>query len=251
MSIKALATQVPDRGLTDLSIIGVPESQFKRYPGVAGYPQKFAPEAQKVWNKLVMDPAFQLRCKNTVSLDVAWNNAIQEFLALCEDLGVFPFVNNADTSRNEFIQDFVRRGRIALVKFFDDNKIFERVKVKKAYRDYVRKDTGLIILSWADVKVVGDYEEFLNWVQQVPAPRFLKTTEGRYTKMIQPNVNAWVKYTGPTRITVGFSLEVAGTVTVPNKPNPKRKEVDKFIDNMIYLPVVRAHRFQNVTTRLF
>lgn len=253
MAIKQFETAgaPADRGRTDLSIIGVPDSQLGRLPGVAGYPKKFNPEAQKVWNKMVQNEDFKKRCKQAVDLDVAWHNAIQEFLRLCEEVGVFPFVNNADTSRNEFIQDYVRRARMALVKFFDENCIFERVKVRKAYRDYFRKDTGLVINSWAELYPVKDTAEFMSWIQKAPAPRFIKHTDNHYVKVIQPNVRAWVKFIHSGRIVIGFSIEVVGTITVPNKPNPKRKEVDKFIDDRIFLPTIRAHRFKGVTTRLF
>ena len=252
MAIKQLqlAALPPEKGLTDLSIIGVPSSQFKKAPGVAGFPKKFNPEAQKVWTEMVQDPDFKQRCKNYPSLDLMWHNAIQEFLKRCEDTGVYPFINNADVTKNEFIQDFVRRARIDLVKYIDQSGLFERVKIRKAYREYVRKDQGLIITSWAELYPVKD-DDFLKWLQTSPMPRFIKMTEGRYRRVVRPNVEIWVKWINSQRVTVSFTIEVAGSVMVPNKPIPKRSEVDKYIDNMIYLPTIRAHRFKFVKTRLF
>lgn len=240
----------PEKGLTDLSIIGVPMSQHTKMPGVSGFPKKFNPDAQKVWTEMVQDPAFKQRCKNYVTLDLAWHHAIQEFLKRCEDTGVFPFINNTDITKNEFIQDFVRRARIDLVKYIDASGLFERVKVRKAYREYIRKDQGLVITSWAELYVVKD-PDFLKWLQTSPMPRFVKMTEGRYRRVVRPNVEVWVKWINSQRVVVSFTIEVAGIVTLPNKPNPKRKEVDSYIDNMIYLPTIRAHRFKFVKTRLF
>lgn len=253
MSIKRLETAAapPERGLTDLSIIGVPSSQFTRMPGVAGFPQKFSRESQAVWNKLVMDEAFKKRCKVAPSNDLMWHNAIQEFLSLCEHEGVFPFQNNPDLTRNEFVHDYVKRGRIALVKFLDETGIFDRVKVKKAYREYLRKDKGLVITSWAELYPVKDAEGFLKWAQQVPMPRFIKSVDSRYIKVVQPNVHTWIRYINSSRIYIGFSIEVPGVITIPGKPNPRRKDVDNYIDDFLFLPIIRAHRFHSVKTRLF
>lgn len=251
MTIKALAAVPPDRGLTDLSIIGVPASQQTRPPGVAGFPKKFSPDSQKVWIQMVQDPEFKQRCKAWGSMDLMWHHAIQEFLRRCEDQGVFPFVNNTDLTRNEFIQDFIRRGRIALVKFIDECGLFERVKVKKAFREYVRKENGLIITSWAELYPVKNLDEFEKWIQKVPMPRFIKSVDNRYIKVIQPNVHAWVRIINASRVIVGFSIEVAGQINVPNNQKPTRKQVDKYIDDALFLPTIRAHRFQHVKTRLF
>lgn len=245
-----LETANHDKRLTDLSIIGVPESQHGRMPGVAGFPRKFSLESQKVWTVMVNDAAFKQRCKSYVSLDLAWHNAIQEFLTRCEDAGVFPFVNNTDVTKNEFIQDFVRRGRIALVKYLDEVGMFNRVKVKKAYREYLRKDSGLVITSWAELYPVKD-PDFLTWLVKAPLPRFHRLGDNKYSRVVQPNVHVWVRYINASRVTLGFSIEVAGTITVPNKPKPTRKEVDAYIDNTLFLPTVRAHRFACVKNRLF
>jgi hypothetical protein len=61
----------------------------------------------------------------------------------------------------------------------------------------------------------------------------------------------WVRYLNESRVTIGFSIEVAGTINIPGKKTPKRKEVDAWIDRMIWLPIVRAHKFEDIRNRLF
>ncbi len=245
--IKQTATS--NESLTDLSIIGVPVAFHSRMPGVGGYPKRFAPEAFKVWKKLVESTEFKTKCK-TLSLDLAWHTSIIDFLMMCEETGVFPFPNNTDTTRSDFIADFVRRGRIEIVKFFDECEFFKKVKIKKAYREYKRKDTGLTITSWADLQPIKD-PGFEKWLNRSPFPRFLKAPDLRWTKIIRPNVVVWVRFVNTNRVTVGFTIDVAGTITIPGKKTPKRKEVDKYIDNNIFLPVVRSHRLSDIKTRLF
>lgn len=249
MAIQLAAAPI-DKGLTDLSIIGVPEAAQGRWPTVTGFPRKFNPDALCVWKELVESDEFKQQMKAWGTKDLAWHKAIQEFLSLCEEKGVFPFPNNTDTTRNEFIQDFVRRARLKLVHFADESGIFQHMRVKKAFREYVRKDTGLIINCWAEVFAIKD-PGFEKWLTTSPMPRFIRHPDLRYMKMVQPNVNMWVRVLNQSRITVGYSIEISGTVNLPGKKTPKRKEVDAFIDRTIWLPVVRAHRFKDVRNRLF
>jgi hypothetical protein len=250
MSIKQMAAAPMDVGLTDLSIIGVPNAAQNRWPTLTGFPQKFNKEALVVWKEVVESPDFKAQMKAWGTKDAAWHNAIIQFLSACEDKGVFPFPNNTDTTRNEFIQDFVRRGRISLVNFANESGLFTQVRVRKAYREYVRKDTGLVFSCWAELFPVKD-PNFEKWLTTSPMPRFLKHVDNRYVKVVQPNVNMWVRYLNPARVTVGFTIEVPGTINIPGKKTPKRKEVDSWIDRVIWYPIVRAHRFADVRNRLF
>lgn len=239
-----------NKGLTDLSIIGVPGSYHDRLPGPGGYPSKFNPEALKLWTNLVQDEAYRRELRKLNSLDLAWHNTILKFLSLCDDEGIYPFSNASEATRNEYIQDFVRRGRIHLVQFFNECEMFSHIKVSRAYREYQRRDKGMTIVSWAECFPVKD-PTFEKWLQQSPMPRFLKGVDNRYVKIIQPHVTAWVRCINLNRVTIGFAIEVAGTINVPGKQTPKRKEVDSYMDNRIWLPLIRAHRFDGVFNRLF
>lgn len=248
MSIQHAAAP-QDKGLTDLSIIGVPTTSQDRWPTVTGFPRKFSSEALPVWKELVESQEFKSNLSVWGTKDLAWHKAIQLFLGACEDKGVFPFPGNTDTTRNEFVQDFVRRGRLALVKFANTSGLFKACKPRKVWREYVRKDTGLVINCWAEMFPVKE-TNFEKWLTTSPSPRFVRVP-GRYQKMVQPNVNMWVRYLNASRVTVGFSIEVTGTINIPGKKTPKRKEVDAFIDRTIWLPIVRAHKFDDVKNRLF
>lgn len=239
-----------NKGLSDLSIIGVPGAYHDKLPSVGGYPSKFNPEALNLWTKMVQDEAYRREMRKLNSPDLAWHNTILKFLKLCDEEGFYPFSNGTDVVRNDYIQDFVRRGRIHLVQFFNECELFSRVKIRKAYREYQRRDKGMTIVSWAECFPVKD-PTFEKWLQQSPMPRFLKGVDNRYVKVIQPHVTAWVRCINLSRVTVGIAIEVAGTINVPGKQTPKRKEVDSFMDNQVWLPLIRAHRFNGVTNRLF
>jgi hypothetical protein len=239
-------------GLTDLSIIGVPDSCQNRNPTVTAFPKKFNKDSQKVWIALIQDKEYQAKVRVWGDLDLIWHNTLQDFLSLCEDAGVFPFSNNLDTSSNQYVIDFVRRARIALVQYANEAGIFERVKIRKAYREYVRKENGLTLTSWADIYPLKDDNlDFEKWIQTSPFPRMLKHVDNKYVKMVQPHVRMWVRYINKSRVRIGFDIDVIGQISVPKKNLANRKQVDAYIDRFVYLPVIRSHRFKHVRTRLF
>lgn len=251
MAIQTLAVHgIDPQRLMDLSIIGVPDDQQANYPRVEGYPSKFNPDALPQWKKLVESKEFKARCKVWNSLDLAWTNAIQEFLTACSTVGMFPFADNTDIGKNEFVTDFMTRSRIHLVNYFNEIKLFNRIKIRKAYRKYRRSHTGLTVISWADLYYVAD-SKFEHWLQETPLPRLLKYADNKYQRVIRPNVIVWVKIINQYRIQVGYEIEVPGTINIPGKKTPTKKEVYEYVDNTMFLPIVRAHRISSVKTRLF
>src|SRR5437763_6687760 len=106
-----------DKGLTDLSILGVPAEAQQHFPTAHSYPSKFSRDALPVWRDLVESPEFRASATSLGARDLIWHTAIQEFLSRCEDVGVYPFFSNTETPQNEYLQDFVRRSRMEIVQF--------------------------------------------------------------------------------------------------------------------------------------
>lgn len=250
MTLKQIQLAVSDR-LMDLSIIGVPDAYQQKIPTITAYPQKFDPSAMSVWTSLVSDPEYKAWAKSVADLDVVWHETIKKFLAACNDQGVLPFKDNTDLTRNEYVQDAFNRSRIMLVRWLDNIGMFERVKVKKAFREYVRNERGLTVRCWAELFPVKDAPGFEEWLRKTPTPRFLKYPDGRWTKMVQPHIMVWVKIQNASRIIVGYEVKLAGTINIPGKKTPTKKEVNRFIDNTVWFPIVRAHRIAAIKNRLF
>jgi hypothetical protein len=237
--------------LTDLSMIGVPEAYQQQIPSITSYPRKFDSVALPVWQKYVSDPEFKAWARAQDDLDIVWHETIKNFLKLCETEGVLPFANNTDLTRNEFLQDAFNKSRIMLVQWLDEVGLFERVKVRKASREYIRSDKGMIIRCWADLFPVKNLPEFEDWLKKTPQPRFQKYPDNRWSKLVQPHIMIWVKMLNASRTIVGYEIRLAGTVNIPGKKTPSKKDVDKFIDNTIWYPIVRAHRIAAIKNRLF
>lgn len=234
---------------TDLSIIGVPDRFQSGYPIPSAYPRRFANEARHVWDKLVTDPQWKSLIKDT-ELDLAWDQTIREFLSRCTEKGVLPFVNNTDMARNEFVREFLTRSRRHVVDYMNEIGMFKKIRIRKAYREYTRRENGLTYRSWAELYPLKD-NEFESWLTKAPLPRFWKMTDKMYVRIVRPHIRVWVKFVNRNRVIVGFEIHAAGSITIPGSKSPSKRDVATFIDRTIVLPIIKAHRFKDLTTRLF
>lgn len=239
--------------LTDLSILGVPDQCQGRAPTVTAFPNKFNDKAKPVWVAMIESEDYQDKVRVWGSLDLIWHNAIQEFLGLCEDKGIYPFDNGMEASKNEYVKDAIRAGRILLVQYANECKLFEHVRIRKAFREYKRTKTGMVLISWADLYPLEEDvgAGFEKWLMQRPLPRMYKMTSNRYVHYVRPHIRMWVRFINRYRVRIGFEIDIAGQVSVPRNKTATRKEVDAYIDRTIYLPTIRAHRFKGINTRLF
>ncbi len=240
--------------LTDLSAIGVPAQYQARLPFADAYPRSFNKIARPIWNEMLQGEDYKKKVKSWGSIDTIWFNTIEEFMSNCETLGVDPIDTNMEMSENEAFKDYVRYARILLVQYADEAKLFERVKVRKAFREYVRNDNGMTLISWADLYPmdIDIAEGFEKWLVSTPMPRMYKMTNNRYVKFVRPpRIHMWVRFLNRYRVRIGFEIDIQGQVHVPGSPLATRLEVDDYIDRMIYFPLIKAHRFKNVRTRIF
>ena len=238
------------RSLPNLSLIGVPEGQQNRAPGVMSYPDRFNPDARNIWKEMFQDEMFVANLRATENPDTQWHSAIIEFLKRCEMFGAVPFINVTHQEQNDAAMSALSSARISLKKYVDGIGLFDKIKIFKACREYKVKERGLEVTAWADVRPVLD-PYFEKWLVTAPSPRFTRSTDLKYVKMIQPNVTFWVRYVNSTRITIGYEIQVASPISVPGKRLATRKEIDNFVDRVIWLPIVRTHRFIALKGRLF
>jgi len=238
------------KSLPSLSLIGVPDSMQARGPFAASYPQRFNSDARNIWDKMFQDADFVSAVKSRDTVEDQWYWAITEFLKRCGDEGVLPFLNVTQQEKNDAAINSLSQARQSLVHFVDGINLFEKVKIQKAYFNYILKDNGFKIRAWATLRPNFD-PLFVKWLRTAPLPRFLPVGDDTYGRMITPNVHMWVRYLNGSRISLGYDIDIGSQVSVPGKRLATRKEVDSFIDRVIWKPIVRGHRFKQVKNRLF
>jgi hypothetical protein len=245
---------VHDPRLTDLAIIGVPAQYRTQRPVYEAYPTKFLPGAFSVWELMLDSKEYGVKSSGQ-TIDGAWHNAIQLFLAMCADLNVSPFADNTEIPATEYVNYVARKYRIMLKRYVDSTRLLvDKLKVRVAYREYVRTSTGLIISSWAEMfpYTTQTRAEFESDLTDIKGPRFLRYVNNHFVHVVVPDLQIWVKPINMYRIQMGFTIEVRdGTINIIGNKTPTRKEVDAYIDRQIWLPLLRQQRFDGNLSRLF
>lgn len=236
--------------MPNLSLIGVPESMQQRPPMIGSYPDKFNQDARWVWKKMFSDDAFKEELRSDDDADLQWHSAIVEFLRRCEQDGVMPFHPNTQQELTDAVVNSLNNARIYLKNFIDGIGLFERVKVLTACREYHIKEHGTAVISWATLRNVRD-PFFEKWLTQKPNPGLVMSTAQQYQRLIQSNILVSVKYINQTRVTVKYEIQIGTPISVPGKRLATKKEAEDFMDRVVWLPIVRAHRFRGLKNRLF
>lgn len=238
------------KGFPDLALIGVPDKFLEREPLIISYPKRFAESARPLWIKTLNDPTVNRMMREAQSLDEKWQIAIQEFLDKCEEEGMYPFTNSTQQDRNDAAIEYLKAARIDLILFMNQTDLLTtRFRVRSACRDYFVKENGLRVVAWAECKNTGSLENE-QLLTNLPH-RFYRTADKRLIRQVRPNAFFWVRFVNNARLHIGYEISVATPVQVPRKNVPTKKETYKFIDQVIWTPLIRAHRFKGVMNRLF
>lgn len=239
------------RGVPDLTLIGVPTGLQDRAPSIISFPQQFNKDTRVVWKEVMEDEKFRLGVLH-LPLEEMWYRCILEFLNRCEAQGFMPFSDTTQQEKNDAAISYLQSARLAMVKFANNVGLFgkDRIRLMKACRDYIQRDYGFTVQSWAYARPILD-PTFEKWLLQAPSPRFHRSTDLKLVKQIQPNACLWVRYVNPTRITIGYEIQIGTRIAVPGRRVPTKKEVEAYIDSSVWLPIIRAHRFKGVGGRLF
>ncbi len=93
---------------------------------------------------------------------------------------------------------------------------------------------------------------FEKWLIQIPQPRFTYQGSGVYHNMLQANIDLWIEIKNRNRVEVMYSVFCHTPVAIPEYGKlPTKSKLTQYAEKIIWLPVIRAHRFENVGGRLF
>lgn len=231
-----------------LSNLGIPPIQQARSPTPETFPQALNFNNKSVWATAVAE---------TPSVNSAledWARCLRRYIELCEEQNVFPF-QTLSQSRNDQITDFLRSARQAIVKYINKSKIFDEVKIQTSHRVVQVTNTGFIITVYAKVTVTDP--SFEQWLQTMPYPHFNSTRsiDGKWIKSIQSGVTMFVvngEHGGHLnqRWHIGYEIECAMFPDVPTSGTPSKAELERFIEEILYMPILRTHRPAKLLHRL-
>jgi hypothetical protein len=223
-----------------LSSLGVPQLDQARSPTVKGFPTGMNANNIAQWTEAV----HKLIPSQEAARD--WGTVIREYVRLCENYGVFPFSNTA-VDRNDEIQDILKMERENFVRFVNKNQFFHRIRIRSTHRNVHLTENGFVLRVYAKSRI--EDPSFIKWLEHLPQPFTFPITQpqapNRYVKKLTHHLSVFVETEAinlPERWHVGYEISIPMFPTLPNEMLPSRQEVEDFILNILWLPLVRSMR---------
>lgn len=225
--------------------LGITDIQQGRSPTAETFPLAFNPNNKSVWEQAVHELV-----PSEPALD--WVTAIQRYVALCEAQGVYPF-QSVQQSRNDRIVDYLRERRRAFVKFIDYTNFFDVVKLRTTDRKVVITNTGFVLTVTGTANITDP--SFEKWLIEMPYPRFdLVKQDGRHWKTLQTGLRMFAYRdhgsNSPERWVIGYEITCPIFPDLPDIHIPSKQQLEKFVLDILWLPILRSTRPKKTTHRL-
>jgi hypothetical protein len=231
-----------------LSNLGIDPIVQARSPTPETFPPALNLNNKAVWGTAVAEtPSL-----NNVLED--WARCLKRYIELCQEQDVFPF-QTFHQSKNDQIGDFLREARQAVVKYINNSGLFDEVHLQSSHRTVQVHNNGFIITVYA--KATINDPSFEQWLQTMPYPHFnnIRGIDGKWIKPLMSGVTMFVingEHGGHMnqRWHIGYEIECPMFPDVPTSGTPSKAELEKFIMDVLWMPLLRTHRPRKLLRRL-
>jgi len=229
-----------------LSNLGIPVLQQARKPTIEGFPLAFNQNNRLAWAQAVTES----EVTNNSILD--WSVAIRRYVDLCMVHDLFPF-QNVSQSRNDQISTYLTERRRAFVKFVNLTDLFGNLFIKSTTREVKVTDKGFVLTVNADVNVKDP--TFVEWLKRTPYPKFqLDTLNGHYRRQLMDGLTlfAYNDYSRSMdqRWHLGYEIVCPIFPDLPTNQLPSKAEIEKFVLDILWRPVMMSARPLKTLRRL-
>lgn len=221
-----------------LAALGITPIQQARVPTADGFPPVFNPNHRTIWDRVVQEMPHS---GNTMK---DWGLAIRDFVDACEAQGSYAFVT-FHQNRNDMIVSHLQARRRVFVKFVNHTDFFKDVYLRTTHRKVAMTDTGFTIIVYAEAII--DDPTFVQWLQQMPYPKLqLQTNTGRYIRTLMDDLEVVVENdynrNMSQRWRIGYEINCPIFPDVPGNPTPSKGELERFVLDVLWMPLLRGMR---------
>jgi hypothetical protein len=237
---------------SDLHLLGVPEHQQNRAPSASAFPTKFNQANRSIWGKMFDDADVRSALMTTSDIGEKWDMALVEFMSRCRSASVEPFPT-LDTSRNSRIASMLKRMRKEMGLIVDRTGVLKSFRLRNLSRTVVRTDSGFRVLVSMDLipikgAAMSDKSDLISGITS-PKCKFMLGS-GVYRRI----VNGAISIQFDTRKSISqfsYELTIAEHPEIESKTSrPVTKaQYEKFVLDKLFLPAVRAYRFETNTQK--
>ena len=238
-----------------LSALGIPQLEQARSPTLKGFPPSLNTNAKSEWEQAVKDVV------PTSNPMTNWGLVLKRYIQLCEMSDKFPLANTAGSfsteDSNSEILHILRQARIDFVRFIQKNDFFHDIKIRSTHRKVQLHDSGFVLSVWALVRITDP--KFKQWLGHLKFPGHAgnqmipRDANNRYTVDVSPHLKVYVENDAPglpERWVVGYEITVPAIPHLEDVTFPSQEQLEQFILDSMWMPLLRSMRFKKWEHRL-
>jgi hypothetical protein len=190
--------------------------------------------------------------KPTKDAQMDWDKVIESYVNECAQAGRYAFSDFHQTTNDECVER-LREARRAVVKFINRSKILDLITLRNTHRTAMMTPTGFILCVSGQIRLKDP--TFPDWLLRMPFPRFniIRSIDGRWSKPLGDNATFFAENEGaksPDRWHIGYEIVVDYFPEIPNKPLPSKQELERFILDILWMPVLKSQRPYGLSHKL-
>jgi hypothetical protein len=179
-----------------------------------------------------------------------WGNVLKAYVRLCVKASQFPF-SNLRQSANDQLTMKLQNARRQVVRFLNLSKMLTHVSIRKTRREVSMTSSGFTVCVFGNAEIKDP--TFPKWLLQMPYPGFRIKEDGKWIKSIGPGVTMIVYNEGANGIQrwhIGYEIVCNQFPDMPGRHLPSKGELEAFIMDIIWTPILKSHRPHGFHRRL-
>ena len=221
-----------------LANLGVSAIEAARYPMGPSFPPVFNPNCKPLWDQTIQ----ALIIEDDEEPIEVWHRAIEEFVSLCVVKDLYPF-SNLKQSHNDLILQRLTDARKQVVKFMNRSNILDMATIRTTSRSVEVNSMGFVLKVYGQIKLKDP--TFERWLLKTPYPGFRIKHQEQYRKPLGQDLTMVVYNEGASmsdRWHIGYEIVCRQFPDLPGKHMPSKSELEAFIMDVIWMPILKAHR---------
>lgn len=228
-----------------LAKLGVPAGAELRSPNPNAFPSAFNAQTKRIWD------AATAKVQPTKDIEADWAKVIDVYLKDCTAAGQYPF-SDMHQSVNDQIMTQLAEARRAVVKFINNSKLLQHVAIRDSHHKVTMTNTGFVLAVHGVARLKDP--TFPQWLTKLPMPHFqILKVDSKYIKSLGKGVTMYAYNEGANLVDrwhIGYEINIMHFPDIPNNYVPSKAELERFILDILYMPILKSHRPFGVTHKL-
>ena len=179
-----------------------------------------------------------------------WDTAIRQYIDISIDAGKYPFAPHRQHVNDRIFHQLLACRRL-VVRFLNLSKLLKHCTIRSVTRRCEIGDTGFTLTT--DARVVLNDPTFAQYLLLKPMPAFKLKHNGRYVRHLNDEVTMFVynaHANAELQWHIGYQIAIPLFPDVPGNHVPSAGDLERFITNVLWTPVMKSNRPHGYHRRL-